>query len=98
MGKIKFKLLLIWPTNPTQVFLEVPCKNLLPTTGTECKNSLLKRVFCRRSLEEEDVLYERVKNLEPQTKPYYQALIDNRDIPYVVSMIVVLISNQCCIP
>ena len=35
---------------------------------------------------EEGVQYEHVKNLKPETKPYYQALIDKRDIPYVVSV------------
>jgi hypothetical protein len=35
---------------------------------------------------EEGVQYEHVKNLKPETKPYYQALIDKRDIPYVVGI------------
>ena len=31
----------------------------------------------------EGVEYEHIKSLKPETKPYYQALIDKRDIPYV---------------
>ena len=31
------------------------------------------------------VQYDKIKNLKPETRPYYQALIDKRDIPYVVS-------------
>lgn len=40
----------------------------------------------RREPFEEGVQYEHVKNLKPEAKPYYQALIDNRDIPYVVGV------------
>ena len=39
----------------------------------------------RKRLEEEGFHYKQVKSLQPEPKPYYQALIDNRDIPYVVS-------------
>lgn len=42
-------------------------------------------MFFLRTWEEDGVLYENIKNLKPETKAYYQVLIDNRDIPYVVS-------------
>lgn len=32
-----------------------------------------------------EVQYDKIKNLKPETRPYYQTLIDKRDIPYVVS-------------
>ena len=32
----------------------------------------------------EGVVYDNIRDLVPETKPYYQALIDNRDFPYMV--------------
>lgn len=30
-------------------------------------------------------MYDNISDLRPETKPYYQVLIDNRDFPYMVS-------------
>ena len=35
--------------------------------------------------EEEGLLYSSVKGLQAQSKPHYQALIDTKDFPYIVS-------------
>lgn len=37
----------------------------------------------------EGVVYDNIRDLKPETKPYYQVLIDNRDFPYMVS------THQC---
>ena len=30
------------------------------------------------------MVYDNIRDLTPETKPYYQVLIDNRDFPYMV--------------
>ena len=39
--------------------------------------------------------YKQLKDLKPEATPYYQALIDNRDIPYVVRGLALDLVTAC---
>ena len=46
--------------------------------------------YCRASSGDnqgEGVVYDNIRDLKPETKPYYQVLIDNRDFPYMVGVL-----------
>lgn len=42
----------------------------------------------RNTWEEDGLLYDHIKGLRPESQSYYQALIDNKDFPYIVSICV----------
>ena len=39
----------------------------------------------RKTWEEDGLLYDHIKGLRPESQSYYQALIDIKDFPYIVS-------------
>ena len=52
--------------------------------------------YCRGSggdSQPEGVVYDNIRDLKPETKPYYQVLIDNRDFPYMVCVYVCVLNT-----
>lgn len=66
------------------------CRFSVHSVSAVASIPLHENVFdCRSSgREDEGVVYDNTSDLKPETKPYYQVLIDNRDIPYIVRFVI----------